>query len=177
MMRTQRRAPGSDANVPCVQAVASGCRRRWRSPQVGFWDGFPAFPLGSCTAPPPVPAGRGLIVWEKPKCALLSSALPVEQSLGLGRGRVGPARMPRAWGGSRGRPVVLARRPRARGWWLGGTGAGALVGPDWFASKLWVEGAVGGRRGGPTWAGVSLGYQRGVALRGLLGQLAGVRSS
>lgn len=50
---------------PCVQTAASGCRRRWRSPQVGSWAGLCAFPLGPGSDPSPAAGSRALTVWVK----------------------------------------------------------------------------------------------------------------
>lgn len=95
---------------------------------------------------------------------------------GTGQGRGGTRADAQGLGrqsGEAGRARASAARSRLV---AGGPGAGALVGLCWFGSKLWVESAGGGRRRGPTWTYVSRGYQRGVAPRGLLGQVEGVQS-
>lgn len=144
----------------CVQAAASGCRRRWRSPQVGSRGGLPAFPLQPRFAPPPAAGGRALTVWENPECAFSDTGLPVERSPGAGRVQAGRAPAPRARGGRRGLRVVLARRPRALGLGAGWLRRGRTRGV-WRLRVRLLSGRLGGREERrPKVGGVNLRLRR-----------------
>lgn len=134
-----------------------GCRRRWRSPQVGSLARLYAFALRPGSATPSAAGSWALTMWVKPECAFSDAGLLMERSPGPGRVRAGPA--PRARSGRRGRRVVLARRLRACELGRGDAGAGAQEGS---AGACWSVGGgrVGGRRGGPRWAGVNLPLAR-----------------
>lgn len=98
---------------PYVQAAASGCRRRWRSPQVGSRAGMPAFPLRPGFAPPPAAGSRVLTRVGEAGVRLLGCEAPHGAKPGTWEGSGGTV------AGAEGREdtgwwVVLARRPRAR---------------------------------------------------------------
>lgn len=156
----------------CVQAAASGCRRRWRCPQVGSRAGLPALPLQPGSALPPAASGRALTVREKPECAFSDSGLLVQRAREPEL-RSGPGTAPRARLGRRGWRLVLARWLRARGL---GTGwfARRTRRAQWCRSHCGAEDGVRGR-GGPWWASAHL-FHAGVGGEGCPGP-RGVRSS